>query len=97
MSVFAPSPALIEEGRKAIISREVNCIDCHFFHEEGSGKGPDLTGWVSRDWNIDFIKNPAHKRFYGRLRRTPAIERQTDRNGYRLAARCELIHARRED
>ena len=58
--------ALIEAGRKAILSPEVNCIDCHLFRDEGGGKGPDLTGWASREWTIEFIKNPAHKRFYGR-------------------------------
>ena len=58
--------ALIEQGRAAMIGPELNCIDCHLFRGEGGGKGPDLTGWASRDWTIDFLHNPAHKRFYGR-------------------------------
>lgn len=57
---------LIEAGRKAIGDAGLACTDCHEFHGEGSGTGPDLTGWASRAWTIDFIKNPAHKRFYGR-------------------------------
>ena len=51
--------------------------------DECGGKGPDLTGWASREWTIEFIKKPAHKRFYGRRSdRMPACgERQelTDR------------------
>lgn len=62
----ARDAALIAEGRKALISPEVNCTDCHLFHDEGGGKGPDLTGWASREWTIELIKNPAHKRFYGK-------------------------------
>jgi mono/diheme cytochrome c family protein len=61
----------------------LNCIDCHKFHDEGSGTGPDLTAWASRDWTIGIIKNPAHQRFYSRRNdRMPAYgERQelTDR------------------
>lgn len=41
------------------------CTDCHKFHDEGS-KGPDLTGYGSRQWQIDFIRDPSHKRFYGK-------------------------------
>ena len=31
----------------------------------GDGSGPDLTGYASREWMIEFIKNPAHEKFYG--------------------------------
>ncbi len=62
----ARDAAIIEEGRKAISSPEINCTDCHLFREEGGGKGPELTGWASREWTVAFIANPAHKRFYGR-------------------------------
>jgi len=70
--------ALIEEGRKAMGEMGLNCIDCHEFRGEGSGTGPDLTGWGSREWTIGIIKNPAHKRFYDRRNdRMPAYgERQ---------------------
>jgi ubiquinol-cytochrome c reductase cytochrome b subunit len=57
---------IIEAGRKALGESGLVCTDCHEFHGEGSGTGPDLTGWASREWTIDFIKNPAHKRFYSR-------------------------------
>ncbi len=62
----ARDAALIEAGRKAIISPEINCTDCHLYRGEGGGKGPDLTGWASRSWTVAFLYNPAHERFYGK-------------------------------
>lgn len=60
-----------------------NCTDCHAFHSESKGtgaKGPDLTGYGSRDWLMGIISNPAHKRFYGKENdRMPAFaESATD-------------------
>ncbi|MCL2304261.1 MAG: cytochrome b N-terminal domain-containing protein [Planctomycetaceae bacterium] len=44
-------------------------VSCHRFYDiDKIGKttdGPDLTGYMSRRWMIDFIKNPADQRFYG--------------------------------
>jgi ubiquinol-cytochrome c reductase cytochrome b subunit len=70
--------AIIEAGKKAIGEMGLNCIDCHEYHGEGSGTGPDLTGWASRDWTIGIIKDPTHQRFYSRRNdRMPAYgERQ---------------------
>ena len=35
--------------------------------EDGDrGDAPDLTGYGSRQWTIAIIKDPAHKRFYGK-------------------------------
>ncbi len=53
----------IEEG--APLLTVYGCTDCHKFHDEGElGKGPDLTGYASRQWTIDIIADPAHQRFY---------------------------------
>ncbi|HUF63453.1 MAG TPA: cytochrome b N-terminal domain-containing protein [Verrucomicrobiales bacterium] len=41
------------------------CIDCHNFLDEQTGSAVDLTGWGSRQWLIDFVSDPEHKRFYG--------------------------------
>lgn len=43
------------------------CGDCHGFDgdESMAARTPDLTGWSSRDWLVDFTKNPEHPRFYG--------------------------------
>jgi len=57
---------LIEQGRKEFGESGLNCADCHKFRGEGSGKGPDLTGWGSREWTIGIINNPADKKYYGR-------------------------------
>ncbi len=39
------------------------CTDCHHF--QGEGRRPDLEGYGSREWLVEFIKDPSHKRFYG--------------------------------
>ncbi len=58
-----------------------NCTDCHAFHSQSKGtgaKGPDLTGYGSRDWLIGIIANPAHPRFYGKENdRMPAYAEST--------------------
>ena len=49
-----------------IIQEEIGCTDCHKFHDAGElGEGPDLTGYMSRAWLLDFVSNPAVERFYG--------------------------------
>ena len=56
---------LIEEG-KALLRDELSCTDCHSFHKKDEeATGPDLTGYGSRKWLINFITNPAHPDFYG--------------------------------
>lgn len=62
----------IEEGRSLItgeladiVDSGMSCTDCHKFHDEGDlGSAPDLTGYMSRQWMIDFIRNPSGDRFY---------------------------------
>ena len=59
--------ALIAAGRTAMASETMRCTECHKFHEHDDDPvGPDLTGYGSRAWLIDFIADPAHTRFYGR-------------------------------
>lgn len=60
----ARDAAVIEEGRALLGSDGLACADCHKWREETEGK-PDLDGWASRDWTIDFVSDPAHERFYG--------------------------------
>jgi ubiquinol-cytochrome c reductase cytochrome b subunit len=45
---------------------DLSCGDCHKIGEVGDLGlgGPDLTGWASRQWLIDFISDPSHERFY---------------------------------
>jgi len=62
----ADKDPLILEGRKLLGDGSLKCADCHQFHVDDDGSGPDLTGWGSREWMLEFIKNPAHERFYDR-------------------------------
>ena len=54
----------IAEGKQLIID-DFGCTDCHRFHEEEGGSGPDLTGYGSREWLVDIISDPSQSRFYG--------------------------------
>lgn len=57
--------AIIEAGR-GFLQNELSCTDCHQFHtKDEDATGPDLTGYGSRKWLINFISNPAHPDFYG--------------------------------
>ncbi len=61
----------IEEGIDLFFSGidgvSKSCGECHGFDGEESeaARTPDLTGWGSRQWLIDFTRNPEHPRFYG--------------------------------
>jgi mono/diheme cytochrome c family protein len=58
--------ALMTGGLSEILDSGMSCTDCHKFHDTGDlGTAPDLTGYMSRQWMIDFIRNPAGERFYG--------------------------------
>jgi ubiquinol-cytochrome c reductase cytochrome b subunit len=58
--------ALIEEGRKLLDDLDMRCTECHLFRDYGEDpSGPDLTGYGSRQWMIDFVRDPANERFYG--------------------------------
>jgi ubiquinol-cytochrome c reductase cytochrome b subunit len=66
--------AVIEEGR-ALLQGEMRCTECHQFHKpDDNASAPELTGYGSRKWLINFINNPAHSDFYGeRNDRMPAF------------------------
>ena len=67
--------SLITAGRDLIVGDDINCTECHAFRKpDEDATAPDLTGYGSRQWTIDFINNPAHTRFYGRRNdRMPAF------------------------
>jgi ubiquinol-cytochrome c reductase cytochrome b subunit len=71
---------LITGGLTDIVPNGMSCVDCHKFHDAGElGAAPDLTGYMSRQWMIEFIKNPAAERFYGdRNDRMPAFAPHDD-------------------
>ncbi len=55
-----------KENLMDIFYDDLVCIDCHDIDSEGEGSAPDLTGYGSKKWMIDFIINPEHERFYGK-------------------------------
>ena len=56
--------ALIRKGITSF-KGDIGCIDCHAFGApDPDADGPDLTGYGSRQWIIDFVKNPEHEKFY---------------------------------
>jgi ubiquinol-cytochrome c reductase cytochrome b subunit len=61
----ANDAALIADGKKLLTESALKCADCHAFHVDDQGSGPDLTGYASREWMIAFIQNPGHEKFYG--------------------------------
>ena len=67
--------AVIAEGKTLIATEAMRCTECHQFHKpDEDASAPDLTGFGSRDWLVDFISNPAHTRFYGKRNdRMPAF------------------------
>jgi ubiquinol-cytochrome c reductase cytochrome b subunit len=69
----APAARKIAAGRALLAARKAPCTDCHTFHGKGTAQGPDLTGYGSRQWLVEFIGNPAHKRFYGKLNDRMAV------------------------
>ena len=64
VAVDAADSKTIAEGPDVFES--LSCGDCHKFGAKGDLGlgGPDLTGWGSREWLIDFISDPSHERFY---------------------------------
>jgi ubiquinol-cytochrome c reductase cytochrome b subunit len=59
----AKQAALLEAATETL--EYFSCLDCHKFHDQGDlGTAPDLTGYGSRQWTIDLIRDPGHARFY---------------------------------
>tara|TARA_Y100001934_G_scaffold32364_1_gene36322 strand:- start:1201 stop:3180 length:1980 start_codon:yes stop_codon:yes gene_type:complete len=67
-----PSQTEADEADAALILKgithfedDIGCIDCHAFGEPDPDlDGPDLTDYGSRQWIVDFVKNPEHEKFY---------------------------------
>src|SRR5256714_5903444 len=68
--------AAIKQGREILLKADpIRCLDCHGFagKESDEANTPNLTGYASRQWLIDFISNPGHDRFYGKKNEMPAF------------------------
>jgi len=72
--LIAEGRALIEGGLADLLESGSSCTDCHTFGEQQDIGSPVLDGYMSRQWMIDFIRNPADERFYGEMNdRMPAF------------------------
>jgi ubiquinol-cytochrome c reductase cytochrome b subunit len=50
---------------KELMAGDFGCTGCHKFYDEGElGSAPDLSGYASREWLENMIRDPAHQRFY---------------------------------
>lgn len=79
--------ALAKKGQDFFVDGSDNvgesCSSCHVMRVKGeliteetppSVFGPVLTGYGSRQWLVDFIKDPGHKNFYGKKNAMPAFK-----------------------
>jgi ubiquinol-cytochrome c reductase cytochrome b subunit len=73
-SLVAAGKAIFSNGKLASGSLTSNCSDCHAMKavggedsiSDGAGPGyPSLTGYASKKWVTEFVKNPGHDSFYG--------------------------------
>jgi mono/diheme cytochrome c family protein len=70
---------LINGGLAEVVDGGMSCVDCHSFEEGESLSAPNLHKYMSREWLIDFIRNPAAEHFYGELHdRMPAFAPHDD-------------------
>lgn len=77
--MIAEGRALIEGGLAEILDTGMSCTDCHTFGEMEDVGSPVLDDYMSRQWLIDFIRNPADERFYGEMNdRMPAFAPHDD-------------------
>jgi ubiquinol-cytochrome c reductase cytochrome b subunit len=70
---------LINGGLAEVVDGGMSCVDCHVFEEGEVGTAPNLYRYMSREWLIDFIRNPAAEEYYGELNdRMPAFAPHDD-------------------
>ncbi len=76
---IAAGRALIEGGLADVLESGTSCTDCHTFGEQQDVGSPVLDGYMSREWMLDFLRNPAAEQFYGEMNdRMPAFAPHDD-------------------
>ncbi|MCH2113659.1 MAG: cytochrome bc complex cytochrome b subunit [Pirellulales bacterium] len=77
---IAEGRALMEGGLADLVESGSSCTDCHPFGKHpDDGESPVLDGYMSRQWMIDFVRNPEDARFYGDINdRMPAFAPHED-------------------
>jgi ubiquinol-cytochrome c reductase cytochrome b subunit len=86
-AVFENDPAV--RGRQIF---EARCSGCHVLDGAGEERGPLLTGWSSRAWLRDFLKQPDAPRFFGKTKRLHAMK-PVKPEGDELGALIEWIYS----
>ncbi len=77
--LIAAGRELMEGGLADVVANGMSCTDCHSFGEMQDIGSPVLDGYMSRQWMIDFVRNPADERFYGEMNdRMPAFAPHDD-------------------
>jgi ubiquinol-cytochrome c reductase cytochrome b subunit len=71
---------------------EVRCAGCHVLEGAGETKGPLLTGWSSRAWLADFLKQPDAPKYFGKTKRLHGMK-PVKPEGDELAALVEYLYA----
>ena len=87
LAVYDNDPA--ERARKQIAER---CVGCHVLDGAGEQKGPLLTGWMSRAWLTDFLKQPDAAKYFGNTKKLHGMK-PVKAEGEELRALVEWIYA----
>lgn len=86
-AVYDNDPAL--RARKNFDAR---CAGCHVLEGAGEEKGPLLTGWMSRAWLTDFLKQPDAPKYFGHTKKLHQMK-PVKAEGEELRALVEWIYA----
>jgi ubiquinol-cytochrome c reductase cytochrome b subunit len=70
---------LINGKLAEVVDGGMSCSDCHPFEKDEAGGAPNLHGYMSREWLMEFVANPAAEQFYGENNdRMPAFAAHDD-------------------
>ena len=75
--------ALVKKGEQ--VFRDT-CMDCHLYKGEGADifEGPDMTGYASRSWILNQIRDPGAASQYGELNDMPSFDDDLDAQDLRM-------------
>jgi cytochrome c553 len=75
--------ALADKGKQVF---EDECMNCHLYQGDGAHlfDGPDMTGYASRTWIYNQIKDPDAANQYGELNEMPAFEGELSDHDIRM-------------
>ena len=66
-ALIAEGRALMEGGLADVLESGMSCTDCHTYGKQQDVGSPVLDGYMSRQWLMQFIRNPAGEHFYGEM------------------------------